>query len=466
MLAWAKKNLATEGNFALTSSPKLRPEDFFIALTASASPLLIDRWIERAIRTKDGFFWGPGNLSRAHDGFTLAGSGAAAKLDAGGADRWEQLREQASRTFSATTEWLEPGAIAPRLRFFGGAAFHSGLGDALWADFGDASFVLPRWLYGVNDGNAFLRFTFRREELSSPDALLAEIARAESEADLDVAKPSSGSSTPPAHDDQETWISLVESALAAIHGGAFDKLVVARRSSVSRSISVAASVQRLRRENSESTTFAFVRGASTFLGASPERLIFLEGNRFRTEALAGTVGRASDDEAAKQALLASDKNRREHQVVVDGITRALAPFSSGIDVAAQPTVRTLGRVHHLATPIVGRIDHDVHVLSLVAALHPTPAVSGLPQRAASDWIRDHESFERGWYAAPVGWFDDRGDGTFAVAIRSALVDENRAWIFAGAGIVDGSEPAAEFLETQLKQKTVLAALAPTDEAHP
>jgi isochorismate synthase EntC len=82
----------------------------------------------------------------------------------------------------------------------------------------------------------------------------------------------------------------------------------------------------------------------------------------------------------------------------------------------------------------------------------------LPQRAASDWIRDHESFERGWYAAPVGWFDDRGDGTFAVAIRSALAVENRAWVFAGAGIVDGSEPDAEFRETQLKQKTILTAL--------
>ncbi|MEO8876994.1 MAG: chorismate-binding protein, partial [Polyangiaceae bacterium] len=122
---------------------------------------------------------------------------------------------------------------------------------------------------------------------------------------------------------------------------------------------------------------------------------------------------------------------------------------------------TLGRVHHLATSIVGRLDRPAHVLSLVAALHPTPAVSGLPKQAAADWIRDHESFERGWYAAPVGWFDDQGNGTFAVAIRSALVKNDEAWVFAGAGIVDGSEPDAEFRETQLKQKTILAALGTT-----
>ncbi len=456
MLSWAKKNF---------ESARPAGEHRFVALTASASSLFVDRWIERATRTKDGFFWGPGDLARAHDGWTIAGRGAVVRLDACGSDRWTELREQAVRTFSATAEWSEPGVIAPRLRFFGGAAFHSGLADASWAGFGDASFTLPRWLYGVKNDDAFLRFTFRREELSSPEILLAEIARAESESQLPIARPSIGSSSPPANDESVSWRSLVESALAAIHGGAFHKLVVARRSLVSRSISVDASVGKLRRENSESTTFAFMRGASAFLGASPERLIFFEGKRFHTEALAGTIGRAVDDEKAKQALLSSDKDRREHQVVVDGIVSALAPFSKDLEIA-EPAVRTLGRVHHLATPIVGHVDHDVHVLTLVAALHPTPAVSGLPQRAASDWIREHESFERGWYAAPVGWFDDRGDGSFAVAIRSALIDENRAWIFAGAGIVDGSEPAAEFAETQLKQKTILAALAPSEQASP
>jgi isochorismate synthase len=450
MLSWAKKNLETA---------RLASEDRFVVLTARANADLLERWILRATSLKHGFLWAPGDLAKSRDSWTLAGTGATATAEASGVDRWSELREEAHRKFGATTEWIEPNAVAPRLRFFGGGAFHSELRDASWADFGSASFVLPRWLYGVKNDDAFLRFSFRREELASPETLLAEIARVESIADVEMAKTSSGSSTPPTRDDDATWRPLVENALAAIRDRAFHKLVVARRSSVSRSISVAASLGRLRRENSESTTFAFVREASVFLGASPERLIFLEGNRFSTEALAGTIARSSDDDTAKKALLASDKDRHEHQVVVDGIAAALAPFSTGIDAPAQPSVRTLGRVHHLATPITGHVDQATHVLSLVAALHPTPAVSGLPQRAASKWLRDHESFERGWYAAPVGWFDDRGDGTFAVAIRSALVHEDSAWVFAGAGIVEGSEPDAEFRETQLKQKTILAALA-------
>lgn len=450
MLAWAKKNL---------EALQLAPEDFFVVLTARASADLLGRWIARAASTKHGFLWAPGDLAKSRDGWTVAGSGATSILEASGADRFNHLREDARRQFSTIAERIESGTVAPRLRFFGGGSFHPELRDALWTDFGDASFVLPRWLYGVKNGDAFVRFAFRREELASPETLLAEITRVEAGDDSEIAKSSSGSSTPPDQDEDATWRPLVESALAAIRDHAFHKLVVARRSSVARSISVAASLARLRRENSESTTFAFVRGASTFLGASPERLIFLEGNRFSTEALAGTIARSADDDAQKKALLASQKDRHEHQVVVDGIKAALAPFSKGIDVAAAPTVRTLGRVHHLATPIVGQVDQATHVLSLVAALHPTPAVSGLPQRAASSWLRDHENFERGWYAAPVGWFDDQGDGTFAVAIRSALVDENRAWVFAGAGIVEGSEPDAEFRETQLKQKTILAALS-------
>lgn len=455
MLSWAKKNFDARSHEARSEGRS----DFFVVLTARANADLFERWALRATSTKHGFLWAPGDLAKSRDGWTLAGTGATATVEASGGDRWDHLREDARRQFSATTEWSEPSAVAPRLRFFGGGAFHSELRDALWSDFGSASFVLPRWLYGVKNDDAFLRFAFRREELVTPETLLAEIARAESFADIEIANAASGSSTPPTPDDDATWRPLVENALAAIRDRAFHKLVVARRSSVSRSISVAASLQRLRRENPESTTFAFVREANTFFGASPERLIFLEGNRFSTEALAGTIARSSDDSKAKNALLASDKDRHEHQVVVDGITAALATFSTGIDAPAQPSVRTLGRVHHLATPITGQVDQATHVLSLVAALHPTPAVSGLPQRAASRWLRDHESFERGWYAGPVGWFDDRGDGTFAVAIRSALVSENRAWVFAGAGIVEGSEPDAEFRETQLKQKTILAALS-------
>jgi len=451
MLAWAK---------TLFEAPSFNAEKSFVVLTARVSPALLDRWVARASVMNHGFLWAPGDLARSRDAWTLAGHGATLELTAKGSTRWDHVREEARRAFDRVDQVAHAGTIAPPLRFFGGASFHPSSKlepDAVWAGFGEASFVLPRWLYGVHDGDAFLQFAFRREELASRGHLLAEIALAENAEPPDVESAASVHAFPP-DTSYAVWQTLVDRALEAIHRGAFQKVVVARRSVVAQSISVPASLERLRAQNAESTVFSFTRGGLTFLGASPERLIFLEGNRLATEALAGTIARSEDDEPAKHALLASNKDRREHQIVVDGISAALTPFSSDLDVPSSPKVRTLARVHHLATPIVGHVDRATHVLSLVGALHPTPAVSGLPKLAASEWIAEHEAFERGWYASPAGWFDEKGDGTFAVAIRSALVKSDGALIFAGVGIVDGSEPDAEYRETQLKQKTILSAL--------
>ncbi|MEO8876959.1 MAG: chorismate-binding protein, partial [Polyangiaceae bacterium] len=349
MLAWAKQRLA---------APEVPADAFFVVLTARASAKALERFLPKIETHEGAFFWAPGTLARAYDDWTLAGTGAVLQIEESGADRFSRVQAAATRSFAAITEWSESGVIAPRIRLFGGASFHPSVRDPLWAPFGDASFVLPRFLYGVRNDDAFFRFAFRRDELSSPNDLLAEIARMESGEDFQVIGDRQGaSSNAPSNGEVDpAWRTLVTDALAAIREKVFDKVVVARRSSVSRSISVPTSLQRLLRENPESTTFACVRNGSAFLGASPERLIFVDGEHVITEALAGTIARGADDEAAKRALFTSDKDRREHQIVVDGITAAISPFSSGIDVAQTPTVRTLGRVHHLATSIVGRLD--------------------------------------------------------------------------------------------------------------
>jgi menaquinone-specific isochorismate synthase len=123
-----------------------------------------------------------------------------------------------------------------------------------------------------------------------------------------------------------------------------------------------------------------------------------------------------------------------------------------------PIVRSLRNVHHLWTPIVGDLARPAHVLDLVELLHPTPAVCGWPRDAAMAWIASREAVSRGWYAGAVGWFDQVGDGSFAVAIRSGLFEGREAWIYAGAGLVEGSEPEAELAETRVKQTPILAAL--------
>ncbi|MCA9601988.1 MAG: isochorismate synthase, partial [Myxococcales bacterium] len=215
-------------------------------------------------------------------------------------------------------------------------------------------------------------------------------------------------------------------------------------------------LRRLRRSYPECFTFALRHAGQTFLGGSPERLIAKRGLSVVTEALAGSISVTAEN--ASDRLRASQKDLREHASVVRHVVERIESLATDLRFDAAPTVRALPNVLHLVTPIVATLDAPTHVLALVAALHPTPAVGGTPQRAAMEWIRAHEPVSRGWYAGPVGWFDDQGDGEFAVALRSGLLRGDEAWIFAGAGLVRGSDPDAEFDETALKLRPLLGAL--------
>jgi isochorismate synthase len=205
--------------------------------------------------------------------------------------------------------------------------------------------------------------------------------------------------------------------------------------------------------------FLVGREGAAFVGASPERLVLVKGRRVLTEALAGSrARRAGEGEGdARAELLGSAKDRAEHAFVAAAIRDALAPVCEAV-VAADVQVRGLAHVYHLATPITGTLARGAHVLDLVARLHPTPALCGTPREAARAFIAANEAQGRGWYGGPVGWLDAGGDGAFAVAIRSALIAGKDAWIYAGAGIVSGSEPALELAETLVKERTMRDAL--------
>jgi isochorismate synthase EntC len=164
--------------------------------------------------------------------------------------------------------------------------------------------------------------------------------------------------------------------------------------------------------------------------------------------------------------LTSAKDAAEHACVVRALQSRLAPFCASLEVPSAPSVRSLATLLHLRTPLEGKLARATHVLELVEALHPSPAVGGEPRGAAVEWLRASEPVPRGWYAGPVGWFDAQGDGEFAVAIRSGRLEGERAWAYAGAGLVAGSTPASEYAETALKQRGFLSALGVQDATHP
>jgi isochorismate synthase len=202
---------------------------------------------------------------------------------------------------------------------------------------------------------------------------------------------------------------------------------------------------------------------TALIGASPELLVARKGDRMFCAPFAGSAPRLPDaeaDEASGAALASSAKNRHEHQLVVDAVRAALDPLCAELDIAAEPKLNKTAAVWHLYTPISGRLrEHSITALDLALALHPTPAVGGVPSDVASEFITELEG-DRGFYAGAVGWCDQRGDGRWVVSIRCAQLSADRrtALAYAGGGIVAESEPDDEVDETTTKFKTILAAL--------
>lgn len=252
--------------------------------------------------------------------------------------------------------------------------------------------------------------------------------------------------------------------LELIRSGELRKIVLAR----AQQITTANPVHPLRVLNDLRQRFpdcyAFSVGdgaARSFIGASPERLVRVSRGHLETEALAGSSRRgatASEDASLAGALLRSEKDLREHKLVLDSIARRLQPLGVEVDTTAKPGLRRLANVQHLSTPVYATLPPAVRLLDALAVLHPTPAVGGTPRARAVERIREIEAVPRGLYAGALGWVNSRGGGEFFVGIRSALIEGGVARVFAGAGIVAGSTPDQEFAETELKFKALLEAL--------
>jgi menaquinone-specific isochorismate synthase len=269
------------------------------------------------------------------------------------------------------------------------------------------------------------------------------------------------------------WMETVADAVEALERGDLRKVVLARRVDITanRPFVVPDVLERLTALYPSCMIFS----VGGFLGASPELLIRRNGRDVESHPLAGTVARSGDahgDEALVAKLMGSPKARHEHAVVVDALASALAPLCAELDVPDTPSVLGLRNVSHLATRITGRLagsgdgtprtgedgDRPPTALELVSLVHPTPAVGGEPTEPALRYMQKVEGFDRGCYAGPVGWTDARGNGAWAYGIRSAEVQGARARIYAGNGIVAGSDPREELAETQLKLQALLAAL--------
>ena len=384
--------------------------------------------------------------------FGLVGMGEAGRL---ALERGADIESARAGASALLADSVGSGIAELRPRLLGGFAFDGGTDRRPpWMEYGSGGLVLPRMLF-VRDGGV-------RGVVLAPGVGVDELARCLERTELG-ANGGSPSARPLYGIDREAWFRGVRSIASEIRAGHLDKAVLATTQELlaAAPFDVGRVLARLRALYPECHVFSIRAGESTFLGASPELLVSLRDGLASALGLAGSARRGAtpdEDEALGQGLLASAKDRREHATTVGMIRDALADVTEQLLAPDVPQLRRLRNIQHLATEIAGRALPGVDVLELVRRLHPTPAVCGWPRGAARRAIAALERFDRGWYAGPVGWLDARGDGEFAVALRSALVRFDRAWLFAGAGIMGDSVPETEFAEVQLKFRPLTEAL--------
>jgi isochorismate synthase len=396
---------------------------------------------------------------------SFAGIGVAGAVEVRGADRRRQLRDGVESLLGRLQVVAEPDVAPVRPALVGGLSFAPGWADACWEGFGDGSFVLHRWLYEraesatltlvvdaseTNDGGA-------AELLDQYDRIVAALATADEQLFL-PGEPAGGQAA--VHQmPMVDWIEHVRSIQRELAGGAFVKLVAARRCDVdAEGLDALSVVARMANDFPECTAFLFRRGARAFVGATPEMLFKTRGQNVESQALAGSL-QAQGGGGSREALLThSRKNLGEHDVVVRAIVDGLSEHCTAIEHPVEPEVVHVRNLIHLSTPIRAELREGAHAVDLLEALHPTPAVGGVPRHESIGWIVEHEAAPRGWYSGPIGWIDTAGDATFRVALRCGVVDARGARVYTGAGIVADSNPAAEYHETSLKQRPFLRAL--------
>jgi menaquinone-specific isochorismate synthase len=446
-------------------------EGRLISLSTSC-PGLTARDVLRAAHGHERFYW-----ENRRDGFALAGFGMAAELVAWGPERFDSIQRQAAQLFASAIVLNDgPELAGPRL--FGGFAFQDDfVPDNTWTVYAPGYFILPHYQLAQVDGEAWLTINVHIAPDDDADAIIPQLREALAFRVESLLMGQARQDDPAAPVEvnypmpYDTWARIITSATDEIKTSALEKVVLARVAEIrfSDNVNVDAALDYLSEQYADCYRFLFEpRPHHAFYGATPELLARVEGHKLTTMGLAGSIRRGltpEDDAAYAEQILHDPKERHEHALVVDVLRERLRSITSKLNVADTPGILKLSNIQHLHTPVSGTLTADTGVLPVIERLHPTPALGGQPRDLAMEFIRKAEPVPRGWYGAPIGWIDAKLDGMFGVAIRSAVSQDKRVWLYAGVGIVEGSVPQKEWDETALKFRPMLDALGIRDKIH-
>jgi len=428
--------------------------------TPGVSRTLTTVEITPGIPSSDPLAWLPANPENAwfweipSEETSWVGLGAIMSFEFTGEDRFIQAGAAAQEVFDQINLIAPNEAPAPRLA--AGFAFDDKLYDRTWTDFGVGRLVLPAIQILRNRDRTWLTTveteSTNRPSVPAPAPLVPEVVDPN-----DWSNPS----------EREHYRQLVRIALTAIGNGKLKKAVPCRSMSVAQQADSVLLLATLRSQYPSCVTFQVPGGPHKFIGSTPERLAAVRAGHLHTAALAGSAARHHQhavDLALGQGLLTSPKERFEHEMVVDAICRTLTLLGLDPHHPEEAQLFRLQGIQHLYTPIHSELPVNRGLLEVVDALHPTPAVSGDPADLASTLREKYEGIDRGWFAGPVGWLDAHGNGEFRVALRSGLLRDSGALLYAGAGVVAGSDPDRELLETDTKLRAMLGPIIAASES--
>ncbi|WKA56064.1 isochorismate synthase [Planococcus shixiaomingii] len=397
--------------------------------------------------------------------FTLVGLGHAHTLTTGNHHgRFEEIQKDWQSLCKQIVN--EEQSVQPVL--FGGFSFDPlNKQQSEWIRFPETYFAVPMFQLILKDDRAFVSIhliTKEEETFKTFDAM-----RKERDTMIHAAQVSELATyeKPVVVERQEMkkeqYMQSIEKVKAIIKANQAEKVVIARalKLKYEKTLSPSAALYQVSKEQPESFLFGIEAEDQFFFGATPERLVKVENRKALSTCLAGSTPRGktveSDAQLAEE-LMRDRKNRSEHQYVVSMISQVFKKHCEETVVPRTPSLMKIRDIQHLYTPVKGELRLGSTLFDLVRDLHPTPALGGEPKQAALSLIRQYESMNRGFYAAPIGWVDAEGNGEFAVAIRSALINEKEAYLYAGGGIVEDSTPESEYLETWVKFRPMLRAL--------
>jgi menaquinone-specific isochorismate synthase len=335
----------------------------------------------------------------------------------------------------------------------------------LWSKYADSLFHVPKYMLTIVKGQTYLTtnivctpnddYTLFEKVMYERTQLLTSLKQ---ETDINCAKLLEMKEISPLK-----WKQTVDEVVEDLKTCALKKVVLARELRLLFDHHVKADVilENLYKQQRNSFIFAFESNGDCFIGATPERLVKKQGKNVFSTCLAGSIRRGKNEEEDNilgQTLLNDQKNLNEHGFVVEMIKEALEESCEEIILPDKPQLMKIRDIQHLYTPVIGKCQKDASLLLLVERLHPTPALGGLPKQEAVEKIRQVEELDRGFYAAPLGWVDYQGNGEFSVSIRSGLIQDKEASLFAGCGVVANSDSESEYLETSLKFRPMLRAL--------